>query len=356
MIYNNLIIKVLNNPDALASLGLAEWDLLVRQARQANLLARLHAVLDERGLIETVPEQPRKHLEWAHAIAERHTLAVQWEISLIQKALAQLGIPIILLKGAAYVMARLPTARGRLFTDIDIMAPKDSLNAVEAALMLHGWANTHHDAYDQHYYRAWMHELPPMQHIKRETVIDVHHAILPETAAIHPDPDKLRAAACPLEGYNNLAVLSPVDLILHSATHLFHGGEMEHGLRDLVDIDDLLRHFGNTPSFWPDLIERAGELELSRPLFYALRYSALILHTPVPPETAAQPGRPNRLLLALMDSLLVRALMPDHPSCSDWLTTMARRLLYVRANWQRMPPLLLARHLFQKAFISPKEE
>jgi hypothetical protein len=29
--------------------------------------------------------------------------------------------------------------------------------------MLAGWAATHHDAYDQRYYRQWMHELPPMQ-------------------------------------------------------------------------------------------------------------------------------------------------------------------------------------------------
>jgi hypothetical protein len=26
----------------------------------------------------------------------------------------------------------------------------------------------------------------------------------------------------------------------------------------------------------------------------------------------------------------------------------------VRGNWLRMPPLMLARHLFHKAFISPK--
>jgi hypothetical protein len=31
-------------------------------------------------------------------------------------------------------------------------------------------------------------------------------------------------------------------------------------------------------------------------------------------------------------------------------------MLYVRANWLRMPPLLLTRHLFHKAFISPKDE
>lgn len=353
-----LVLQAFRQPDTLISLSLADWDLLLRQARHANLLARLHVLLDERGLLEQVPAQPREHLEWSHATAERHTQAVHWEVTLIRKALAKVGVPVILLKGAAYVMANLPSARGRLFSDIDIMVPKDSLNAVEAALMLHGWAATHHDAYDQRYYRTWMHELPPMRHVKRSTVIDVHHAILPETASIHPDPEKLRAAACALDGYNDLRVFAPADMVLHSAAHLFHDGELENGLRDLVDIDSLLRHFGSLPSFWPELVERAQELELTRPLFYALRYAAHILHTPIPSDTmeAAGVGRPSRPTLALMDRLFTRALMPVHPSCSDGLTGGARWILYVRANWLRMSPLLLARHLLHKAFISPKAE
>jgi hypothetical protein len=331
---------------------------MLRQARNSNLLAHLHALLKERGLIEQVPPQPREHLESSRVIAERHTQAVQWEVTLIQKALAKIGIQVILLKGAAYVMAKLPAARGRLFSDIDIMVPKESLNEVEAALMLHGWAATHHDAYDQRYYRTWMHELPPMRHIKRSTVIDVHHAILPETAYFHPSPEKLRAAAQTLDEYDDLKIFAPVDMVLHSAAHLFHEAELHNGLRDLVDIDNLLRHFGNIPSFWSELVERAKELELTRSLFYALRYSSLILNTQIPADTmlAAEVGRPSRPLLSLMDSLFTRALMPVHPSCSDRWTSVARMMLYIRANWLRMPPLLLVRHLFHKAFITPKTE
>lgn len=358
MISPPLLLQAFRQPDALTSFSLADWDLLLRQAQRANLLASLCSLLEVRNLIEQVPPQPREHLEWSRIISERHTRAVQWEVALIQKALAGVGVPIILLKGAAYVLAKLPHAQGRLFSDIDIMVPKGSLNEVEAALMLHGWATMDIDAYDQRYYRTWMHELPPMQHIKRMTVIDVHHAILPETAYVHPNPEKLRAAAQRLDGYDDLQVLAPVDMVLHSAAHLFHEGELDNGLRDLIDIDSLLRHFSDTLSFWPDLVERAKELELTRPLFYALRYCALLLHTPIPADAmrAAKVGRPGRLTLALMDGLYSRALMPAHPSCSDRLLGVAHQMLYVRANWLRMPPFMLARHLFHKAFISPKAE
>jgi hypothetical protein len=351
-------LRAFREPEALPTLTLAEWDLLVRQARAANLLASLYALLQDRGVIDSVPEQPRAHLEWAGTIADRHREAVEWEVGLIRKALAATGVPVILLKGVAYAMAKLPHARGRLFSDVDLLVPKDGLAAVEAALMLHGWASTHYDEYDQRYYRTWMHELPPMQHIKRMTVIDVHHAILPETAPLHPDPQKLRAAALPLDGYEDLMVLAPADMVLHSAVHLLHDGELDNGLRDLVDIDAMLRHFGGLPSFWPTLVDRARELELARPLFYALRYAGKMLHTPVPLSVmkAADVGRPSRPMLMLMDQLLGRTLMPAHASCSDWFTGPARQALYLRANWLRMPPLLLARHLFHKAFISPSEQ
>lgn len=358
MIQNYLILQALREPKTLTSLSLADWDLLIRQARRANLLARICISLDECGLLEQVPQKPREHLEWSRVISEKHIQAVRWEITQIRNALVKTGIPVTLLKGAAYVMAELPSAKGRLFSDIDIIVPKGSLNAVEAALMLHGWAATHHDAYDQRYYRTWMHELPPMQHIKRMTVIDVHHAILPETAAIHPDSAKLLAAAQLLDGYDDLKVLAPVDMVLHSAVHLFYNDQLDQGLRDLVDIDSLLRHFNSLPAFWSNLAVRARELELNRPLFYALRYAVHFLNTPIPVGMieVAKSGCPNSLALIFTDQLFERALMPAHKSCSDWLTGAARQILYIRATWLRMPPLLLARHLFHKAFISPKVE
>lgn len=352
-----LLLQAFRQPQQLASLATADWDLLIRQTRKANLLASLHALLQEHNLLHTVPARPREHLDWSNAITQRHVLAVRQEVSLIRQALQACSVPVILLKGAAYVMAQLPSAHGRLFSDIDILVPKDRLDQVEAALMLHGWAATHHDAYDQRYYRTWMHELPPMRHIRRMTVIDVHHAIVPETAPVHPDPAKLRAAAIPVEGQDGVLTLAPTDMVLHSAVHLFHDGELENGLRDLVDLDRLLRHFGSQPTFWPLLIERACTLELTRPLFYALRYTQRMLHTSVPADAlalAARFGHPGRARLLLMDALFMRALLPDHPSCADSMSGIARKLLYARANWLRMPPRLLAQHLFHKAFISPK--
>ena len=236
------------------------------------------SVCTAHALLEQIPARPRRHLEAAAKLALRQRREVYWEVEQIADALAPTGLPVVLLKGAAYAVAELPAAEGRMVSDVDILVPRQHLVAVESALMMKGWVSEAKSAYDQRYYRTWMHELPPMRHFRRGTVIDVHHAILPLSARWHPSSEKLLAAALPvavneldeldkLDG--RIMVLAPEDMLLHSATHLFQEGELAHGLRDLVDIDSLLRHFGTADAFWQVLVPRAVELELSRPLFYA---------------------------------------------------------------------------------------
>lgn len=353
----SVLVDVLRDPGQLQTLGLRDWDLLLRQAASAGMTASLLGVVEEAHMFDAIPAAPRQHLEWIRVVAARHRRAVRFEVAKIQSALKGVNIPLILLKGAAYAMAGLPPAGGRMFSDIDILVPKERLGEVEAALMLHGWAGTHQDAYDQRYYRVWMHELPPMEHIHRGNVIDVHHAIVPETAAVRPDPASLRGAAVPIAGGDNLWMLSPHDMVLHSAVHLFSEAELHHGLRGLLDVHRLLLHFGAMPGFWEALPARAVQLELTRPLFYALRYSARLLGTVVPEgvlNEVAEVGRPGYFLQLLMDALFLRALLPPHPGCADRLTAAARGVLYLRGNWLRMPPAMLVRHLFHKAFISPR--
>jgi hypothetical protein len=312
-------------------------------------------VIEARGLLARVPAPARAHFDWVRPLAVRHRQAVGFEVACIQAALQPTGLPLVLLKGAAYAMADLDAGRGRLFGDIDLLVPKARLDDVESALMLAGWANNHHDAYDQRYYRQWMHELPPMTHVRRGSSIDVHHALVPETAPVRPDPASLLARARPIPGRPGLAVLAPDDMVLHSAVHLFFDGEFDKGLRDLFDLHRLLTEFGVQPGFWDGLAARARALELGRPLFYALRHSRRMFGPAVPPALLAEttPDGPNPALGWLMDWLFARALLPLHPSCDSAAGACARFMLYVRGNWLRMPPLMLSRHLFRKAFLTP---
>ncbi len=355
-----LLAQALSAPSCLTGWGNAKWDLVIRQARGADLLARIASGYQALGLDDQIPVQPRMHLESAAKLAQRQHREIQWEVEQISDALAPTGVDFVLLKGAAYVKRGLRAADGRTMSDVDILVARDDIPAVETALMMKGWMSEAKSAYDQRYYRTWMHELPPLRHFKRGTVIDVHHAILPTTSRLHPSSRKLMDAANPLEPGGHVKVLQPVDMVLHSATHLFHEGELERGFRGLVDIDALLREFGPEPGFWDRLVPRAVELELSRPLFYALRYTDNLLKTPIPqPVIAAAAltpgGRSPGPKLMLMDALFLRALRPFHPTCADGFTPMARWLLYLRGHWLRMPPGLLLIHLIRKALTSDKK-
>lgn len=348
---SNLLLSALTDPGALAGLPVENWDMLLRQARRARLLPRLALTARLLHLTEQFPDKLRDRLTAAAATGEHNARGVRWEVNRIALAVFDLDIPILLLKGAAYVLAELPPARGRLASDIDIMVPEQALEAVQAALERHGWEPMKLDPYDQQYYRRWMHELPPLQHRARGSVVDVHHTILPRTSRLRPDPGKLWREARKLPG-KPFSVLSPKDMVLHSAAHLFHDGDLSVAIRDLVDISDLLTHFGANPDFWNRLASRARDMDLARPLFYALRYANLLLTTPIPDDAMSEAAAeaPSRAVLAVMDHLVPRVLLPGDPDRPSHSTGQAAMALYIRSHWLRMPPLLLSAHLIRKAY------
>ena len=152
-------------------------------------------------------------------------------------------------------------------------------------------------------------------------------------------------------------MLAPVDMFLHSATHLFHEGEFHHGLRGLVDLDSLAREFSNRPDFWPRLAKRARELQLGRPALYALTACRSILATPVPAAILDALASDKHSLLrrstaALMDWAIPRVMVPDHPLTRPDGATWARAGMYLRSHWLRMPPAQLVRHLSYKCWLA----
>ena len=351
------LLSVLADSRIMADLDLTSWDLLIRQAGRGGLLSRLALEADALGLLERLDEPIQRHLIAAQTLADRQRRAVAWEARKRDQALAGLGIPVVLLKGAAYALADLPPAQGRLFADVDILVPKSTLGKVEAALRLNGWHGTQHSAYDERYYRKWMHELPPLTHIRRQTHLDVHHNLLPETAHLKTKPERVAEASQALEGYAALRVPCLEDMVLHSATHLFHEGEWGHGLRDLVDLDQLLRHGMSRPNWWNTLLRRAETLNLMGPLALALRYSRRLLDTPVPNHALVRSSEYfNQLAWPWRDALFLGGLFTAHPSCRLQYSGLAQFLLYIRSHALRMPLGLLLPHLLQKAWTFMRDE
>jgi hypothetical protein len=194
-----------------------------------------------------------------------------------------------------------------------------------------------------------MHELPPLKHARRGTVLDVHHRILPETARLQPDPAVMFAAIQPVAGYSNIFVLSDEDMLLHSATHLFHEGEFQHGFRDLLDLQALFTDYRSRhPDYPGHLLERTRELGLEMPLDYAVNALGALLNY----DCGLPPGNASS---GLVERLYRRSLLPAHASCRSLARSLADFLLYIRSHYLRMPLRLLIPHLVRKA-VTPSDK
>jgi hypothetical protein len=342
-------LALLRHPAGATVLDDAAWDAIVRVGRGARLLAALGARLEALGMMSDVPPRVRAHFESEAAVARHRAAIAAYELHEVGRVLAPLALPCIALKGVGYAMQGLAMARGRLFADVDILVPQRDLDRVEAALLAAGWEMEPLDPHDARYYREWAHELPPLVFPGRGVEVDVHHALLPRTSRLAANVDALFAHARPAV-HAPWQVLAPEDQVVHAAAQLFHDADLASRLRDLADLDGLLRAFQAQRGFWDRLALHARLHRLERPLWYALRYVPAYLGTPVPDDVRdALVAPPPHACVTAMDALVARAVLPGDP---DLGTTrgqrLARAMLYARSHWLRMPPGLLASHAVNK--------
>ena len=334
-----LLTDALRDPSSTAALDANGWTALLAMARAEQLIGTLAHRLD--GL--PMPEAARRILADARASAGQGRVAALWEAEMARRALAPLDMPVVLLKGTAFVAAGLSAGAGRQIGDLDILVPRERIGEAEAALLAAGWEWVKPDPYDDAYYRRWMHELPPLIHRERDRMIDVHHTILPLTARVTPDAAGLIADACPLA--KGLAIPSPEGLVIHAAAHLIADGDLAGGLRNLWDIDCLVREYSEQDSdFCLSVYEEAHRHGLLPAVERAFRLTKKLYGTPVKSYE-----NPVRVILQprASDALYLRRLL-----ARDGWGRQTRRItrfaFYLRGHWLRMPPLMLARHLWIK--------
>ena len=286
----------------------------------------------------------------ARTSAARLTQLARWELDRVRRILQPAGIPLLALKGVAYLLRGMPHAATRLMSDIDVMVPHDRLDAAERLLRHAGWQSTTDDPYDQRYYRTWSHELPPLLFPGRLLAVDVHHTICPPVSRLRPDPRRFWDDAVDADA-SGVKVLSPDDSVLHAAVHLFFDSDFDGRFRDLLDLHEMLRGFGTDAVRWSALVARARAHGLGRPLYYALTTLRRVLALPVPDAVmremeAFAPALP---VARWMNRTLQMVPTPIDPE--PWPPAHRGRLwlLYVRSHWLRMPAHLLLPHLVRKS-------
>jgi hypothetical protein len=345
-----LLVKAILDPRTLRKLDPQAWERLLSCARRNAVLAYLGERAVSADLIVDLPNTPRMSLLAARTAATRLAQLARWELDRVRRALQPVGIPMIALKGVAYIV-RGDAARG------DAHSVRHRRHGASrphrrrrSRALAGGWKGTKLDPYDQRYYRRWSHEIPPLSYPGRLLGVDVHHTICPPRSRLRPDPARFWADA-ELAGDTGVRVLSPVDSVLHSAAHLFFDSDFDGRFRDLVDLHELLAAFGKRAEFWPALIARAREQKLGRPLYYAFATLSTVLRTPIPAETLrdARAFKPDPVTEGWMRKALEAVLTPIDPA--RWPPAHRGRLwlLYVRSHWLRIPAYALVPHLLRKS-------
>jgi hypothetical protein len=330
-----------------------QWEYVIRVARDAAILPRIAHFLLAAKHTKALPQYALDHLLAAKRHGELLAQQVRFEAAELSRLGPEAGQDdMLFLKGAAYILAGYKVGYGRVFADIDLLVTKRSLTQIERKLLAYGWFTETTDEYEQKYYRQWAHEIPPLRHSGRGTLLDVHHNIVPIISGNAPQIELFTHNRRRLT--HNVCILSPASMLLHSAIHLFYQEEYHRGFRDLSDLHLMFCEFAGDADFWSQLIALAQQTHFTLELALAVRYTGQMFDTPLAQVQAQQIAGflPTRLKLVLLDWMFSRVLQPHHPLCQVRGLAVANALALFRGHWIKMPLHILIKHTAHKTYKS----
>lgn len=354
------LLQAWRSPHDAAAMPPARWSMILGAARRARCAGHLAVRLERAGVLADLPAPVRDQFASVAVIVAQRRHALRVHTAALERTLAPLVGAVMLLKGAAYERAGLALAQARLPGDVDLLVPPEVIDRAEALLRAAGWTTQPLDPYDERYYRAWSHELPPLRHPEGDLELDLHHALTPALDGASVDAPAVFALARAAGG---LLVPDGLDLVVHAALHAFKDTELDGRVRELMDVDLLVRELGaaDPVGFSAALLERADALgaPAGRALRWAARYACAWLDTPMAsralPRDPAARRRAGRawslppLRVWAMDALMPAAMLPGATQAPSPAQRAARLGLTVRYHLGRMPLRLLLPHLLHKA-------
>lgn len=342
-----LLRKVINDTNQLALISLKESEALLKVLRHEGLLARFGPSF--LNVLEKADNEPVRnyltvHINNAITVAQQQEQTVHNECNELNKILNQVGIKPIYLKGAAYTLKNNHTSKGRTFSDIDLLVEKKLIPKAEQVLSIHGWIGKELNDYDEKYYREWAHEIPPLKHSGRGTVLDLHHNIVPLISGRAPSFEVFKNN---LEEESGCFTLSPAAMTLHSAIHLFLNEDFTKGFRDNIDLHLLFSEYGED-KFWVDFVSLAKKTNFECEALLAIRYCQRNWQTNIPKDVESSFKKPSRLKIWYWDFIFSGALNPKHPDFSPNFAKTKIFFAYIRGHFLKMPSIVLVKHLVIK--------
>lgn len=339
----NLLAQLFVRPELAKSLSLAQWTQMLTVLRHEKLLARYALLLQYETGFNALPEFVQRHCHSAITLAERHAKQVHYELAQLRDTFTAATDTWLVLKGAAYTATDCSAAVGRVYNDIDILVDKPHLATVERQLIMSGWMPQEIDDYDDAYYRQWTHEIPPLQHGYRGTMMDLHHNLVPPISGRAPDMSLLfEHIEITDEG---IPVLALPAMALHSAIHLFFNDDFSASFRDLTDLYLMFNDMNNTQ--WETAYSLAVETGFATELALAIHSTSEVFQITL---TRAQVQFVSSHTNPWQCRWLCNAMYSEHPFVATQAQWFFTTYAWLRGHIMKMPAKTLLFHLSMKVY------
>ncbi len=192
----------------------AVWVERLGAQRLAGLVAR---ALSEAGLLERLGEEERRALQRAVLSDQRERAALDEVARRAGRALADAGIPGLMLKGAVLGVLHYPEPQLRPMSDVDVLVPPDAVDGALAALTEAGF--TPPSSEDLAFWEVAYYNVPLVAPGAHNMGVELHWSIA-QADRHRVDAEGLIARRGRfVSAGQELDCLGPVDLMLHQALH-----------------------------------------------------------------------------------------------------------------------------------------
>ena len=257
-------------------------------------------------------------------------------------ALDAAGIAAVALKGAVFALEEPAQAPWRFLGDLDLLVPLAQIEAAVAAL-----AQLSYDAQGLPDLGEELHHYPPLHHADGGTLVELHTRLFPSAGNALLPPERLLAAARPLQDAPRLAVPPPEERMVHLIAHaqIANGRHQRRALslRDTLDFAALMRRGEIDLDSVLERFEAHGHGPAAAGFVVAMNR---LLGEPYPLPLSTRPGA--AWADAAIASLAARRSVPRRLA---WLAQDAGQLLHWhgwRRAWTGLRDPVRRRHFLQR--------
>lgn len=321
-----------------AHLSSSEWEALIAFAGRQRVRPLLYRRLTAPDARPHVPGPVLDQLGAACRAVMLRNLRANAELVHVLHALADAGIPAIVLKGAHLAEDVYRNVALREMNDLDIMVPREDVARAFGIVADRGYVAERNVPPEV---ETMVRNHAPLLMKRGVAAFEIHWNVTSPQESYAIEPDDLWKRSVPLTvGSAATRALCPEDLLLHLCVHASYHHQFEIGLRPFCDIAAAVERFADRLD-WPAIGRRAKEWGWERGVYLTLRMSHDLVGAAVPMDVL-DGWQPSDMTEEIRHAVLAQTLArPERlPEWSPLAPIAARQPLSRRLRhvWSRTFP------------------